>query len=43
MHSYLASADQVGFSRQQINDFSFPLIPPLRSEHHRDFIARFVP
>lgn len=35
---YLTSADNVSFSRQQIDDFSFALVSPLRTEHHRHFV-----
>lgn len=37
---YLASADDVRLGRQQVYDFPFALVSPLRTEHHRRFVAR---
>ena len=39
---YLASADEVGFGRQQIDHFSFALVSPLRAEHHRRLVPGVV-
>lgn len=39
---YLASAHDVGLGRQQIDDFSFALVSPLRAEHHRRLVPRVV-
>lgn len=41
-HIYLTSADNVGFGRQQIDDFPFALVSPLRTEHHRHFVPGVV-
>jgi len=37
---YLTSADNVSFGRQQVDDFPFALVSPLRTEHHRHFVPR---
>ena len=39
---YLTSADDVSLSRQQIDHFSFALVSPLRTEHHRRFVPGVV-
>lgn len=39
---YLTSADNIRFGRQQIDDFPFALVSPLRAEHHRHFVPRVV-
>lgn len=39
---YLASADDVSLGRQQVDDFSFALVSPLRTEHHRHLVPRVI-
>lgn len=39
---YLASADDVRLGRQQVDDFAFALVSPLRTEHHRHLVPRVI-